>query len=196
MKKYELSPCEQKLFNDNLKLVEYTLYKFFSNSTIKGLGINEAKAVGCMGLVKAIKSYDPTKGTEFATHAVNTIRYEVLNALRFRVLPMEYECIENMRETELRGKIVGDCKCLLSVDYFTNYIDQVGDYQIVDRLHKIAERSLSDRYYQVYKMAYIDGMHPVEIAKEFNVSRGRIYGMLKKITFKLKERIKAEERIG
>ena len=195
MKDYKLSPSEQEIFNDNLKLVDYTLYKFFSYATISGLGANEAKAIGCLGLVNAIKTYDQTKGTTFNTHAINQIRYQVLNSIRMQLTPMEYQSIEDIRETELSGKIVGDCKCLLSVDYFTNYIDQIGDCQTVERLHELAQRLFTERYFQVYKMAYIDGVNTVDIARELNVSRGRIYGMLKKITGRLKERIKIEDTL-
>lgn len=196
MKKYELSTTEQTMFNDNLKLVDYTLYRFFSYSTIKGIGLNEAKSVGCLGLVHAIKSYNESKGTKFSTHAIGNIRYAILNALKSSFRPREYECIEDMRETELSGRIVGNCKYLLQVDCFTNYIDYINDEQNVDRLHKLAKKTLSDRYYQIYSMAYIEGLQPVEIAKKLGVTRARAYALLRKIARILKERIKIEDDRG
>ena len=193
MEKYELSPAEKQIFDDNLNLVDYTIYKFFKYSTISSFGSMEAKSAGCLGLVKAIKRFDETKGTKFSSYAISNIRYNIMNALRMQKKIGEYDCVEAVRETETFGKRVKGCRRLIVVDYFTPIVDEISDMQAVDSINELAKNELKEAYFDVYKEYYIDGRTIAEIATGKNISRARVYQILRKSIAKLKSKIEEKK---
>ncbi|ABR46626.1 RNA polymerase, sigma 28 subunit, FliA/WhiG family [Alkaliphilus metalliredigens QYMF] len=60
------------LIERNLRLVAYEAYKY------KNQDSEDIFSVGCIGLIKAIDSYDPSKQTRFDTYANRCIQNEIL----------------------------------------------------------------------------------------------------------------------
>lgn len=85
------------LFNDpaNLKLVKSTLYRVFPkpNRTArrKGLDLEDLMQYGYTGLWKACITYDPTKGAAFQTHAINHIRWHLIDRVKRECNPMKLQ---------------------------------------------------------------------------------------------------------
>lgn len=66
------------LVKHNLRLVAHVAKKFDSS----GIDQDDLISIGTVGLIKAVDTYQPTKGTKFATYAARCIQNEILMQLR------------------------------------------------------------------------------------------------------------------
>ncbi len=66
------------LVEHNLRLVAHVAKKFDSSS----IDQDDLISIGTVGLIKAVDTYQPTKGTKFATYAARCIQNEILMQLR------------------------------------------------------------------------------------------------------------------
>lgn len=67
-----------KLIEDNLKLVHSCCHRF----TNRGIDYEELYSAGCLGLVKASKGFDRSRGFNFSTYAVPVILGEIKRLFR------------------------------------------------------------------------------------------------------------------
>ena len=69
-----------KLIVHNLRLVVYIAKKFENT----GVAIDDLTSIGTMGLIKAVKSFVPSRNIKFATYASRCVENEILMYLRRR----------------------------------------------------------------------------------------------------------------
>ena len=69
-----VKPCAE----DNLGLVHLCANKFRS----RGIEYEELYSAGCIGLLKAVKAFDPDRGVQFSTYAVPVIIGEIKRLFR------------------------------------------------------------------------------------------------------------------
>ena len=69
-----------RLIVHNLRLVVYIAKKFENT----GIPIDDLSSIGTMGLIKAVKSFAPSKNIKFATYASRCVENEILMYLRKR----------------------------------------------------------------------------------------------------------------
>lgn len=82
-KAFELLKTDEKkarelLIIHNLRLVVYIAKKFETT----GIGIEDLVSIGTIGLIKAVKTFDPDKNIKLATYASRCIENEILMFLR------------------------------------------------------------------------------------------------------------------
>ena len=65
--------AEEALVRNNLALVRSIALRFLG----RGQDIEDLMQIGCMGLLKAVRGYDPAYGTAFSTYAVPLISGEI-----------------------------------------------------------------------------------------------------------------------
>lgn len=70
----------EKLISHNLRLVAHMTKKFYSPDREQ----EELISIGTLGLMKAVDSFDPSKGARFATYAGRCIENEILMYYRSR----------------------------------------------------------------------------------------------------------------
>ena len=70
--------ARDKLIRHNLRLVAHIVKKYYASSTDQ----EDLISIGTIGLIKAVNSFDNTKGARFATYAARCIENEVLMQLR------------------------------------------------------------------------------------------------------------------
>ena len=70
--------ARQELIEGNLRLVLSVIQRFEK----RGENPDDLFQVGCIGLMKAIQNFDPTKGVRFSTYGVPMIAGEVRRYLR------------------------------------------------------------------------------------------------------------------
>ncbi|MBQ3161766.1 MAG: RNA polymerase sporulation sigma factor SigE [Oscillospiraceae bacterium] len=70
--------ARQTLITHNLRLVVYIAKKFEST----GIGIEDLVSIGTIGLIKAVKTFCPSKNIKLATYASRCIENEILMFLR------------------------------------------------------------------------------------------------------------------
>ena len=70
--------AEDELVRANLALVRSIAVRFLG----RGQDLEDLVQIGCMGLLKAVRGYDPSYGTAFSTYAVPLISGEIKRFLR------------------------------------------------------------------------------------------------------------------
>ena len=70
--------ARQVLITHNLRLVVYIARKFESS----GLGVEDLISIGTIGLIKAVNTFSPSRGTKLATYTSRCIENEILMYLR------------------------------------------------------------------------------------------------------------------
>lgn len=70
---------EGKIYEENYGLIGNAIAILFTPSEIQHLGLDDLKQEGAIGLLKAIRTYDGSKGVVFSTYATICIRNEMRN---------------------------------------------------------------------------------------------------------------------
>lgn len=81
MSTYSLTPQQEQMVEDNLNLVRHVLSHYTRDIRYEW---DDAFQYGCLGLVDAVRTFDPSKGFAFSTYASKCIfrgitRWEVYN---------------------------------------------------------------------------------------------------------------------
>ncbi len=98
--------ARQQLIEGNLRLVLSVIQRFAA----RGENPDDLFQVGCIGLMKAINNFDPTKGVRFSTYGVPMIAGEVRRYLRDNspirvsrsIRDMAYRVLQCKEELQLR----------------------------------------------------------------------------------------------
>jgi len=117
-----------EFIEENLGLVHALANRFRG----RGIEYEELYSAGCMGLVKAAKGFDETRGLKFSTYAVPVILGEIkrlfrdggtvrvsrsLKELSLKVMRYKEECIKNGREPTLSE----------IAEYFETSVEQISE---------------------------------------------------------------------
>jgi RNA polymerase sigma factor for flagellar operon FliA len=87
------------MITQNLPLVAFVVGKMSDESATSVMDREDAIAYGVEGLIQAVDSYDPTRGTTFASFAIRRIRGSILDAIRrMDILPRSLR--KSAREVE------------------------------------------------------------------------------------------------
>lgn len=74
--------ARDKLIRHNLRLVAHIVKKYYASSTDQ----EDLISIGTIGLIKAVNSFDNTKGARFATYAARCIENAILSKRKKRRL--------------------------------------------------------------------------------------------------------------
>ncbi len=182
--------ARDRLIVHNLRLVVYIAKKFEST----GIGMEDLVSIGTIGLIKAVKTFCPTKKIKLATYASRCIENEILMFLR--------------KSSQYRNDLSIDEP--LNIDYDGNELllsDVLGtDDDVVNKgIETQAEREmlrsavsqLCPREREIMEMRFglIDGKEKTqkEVAEQIGISQSYISRLEKKIINKL--RVKIEDLI-
>ena len=85
--------ARDKLIEHNLRLVAHIIKKYYSNYRDQ----EDLISIGTIGLIKAVSTFDYSKGTKFATYASRCIENAILSQMRlwFRTNPPRAEKHQN-----------------------------------------------------------------------------------------------------
>lgn len=103
-----LTDEQERLVLENQGLIDFAIRRFYAD-TARLLGHEDMFSVGCIGLVKAARDYDASRGTAFATMAVTYIRTELHRFARENHSMLHIPChrLANMEVEELEQLAVG-----------------------------------------------------------------------------------------
>lgn len=175
------------LIERNLRLVAHIVKKY----QIPNKDIDELISIGTVGLIKAIDSFDVSKGTRLATYASRCIENEILMLFRNNK--------KQKSETFLQDPIGVDKECneISLIDVLSSEKDSVIDkvemkLQIKALYNKI-NSALTEREGEILKMRYglKDGKCKTqrEIAGMLGISRSYVSRIEKKALKKLKKEL-------
>lgn len=160
------------LIERNLRLVAHIVKKYHNT----GKDIDDLISIGTIGLIKAISTYNPDKGTRLATYAARCIDNEILMSIRSsRKFKMEYSLHEPIGADKEGNEI--NLLDILGTD--TDEVINEVDLRLQTRkLYKLIDKILKDREKIIIKLRYglIDGERKTqrEIAEMLGISRSYV----------------------
>ena len=175
--------ARDKLIEHNLRLVAHIIKKYYANSHEQ----EDLISIGTIGLIKAVSTFDYTKGCRFATYGSRCVENEIL--MHFRGLkktagelhfdePIEVD--RNGNQLTLMD-IISDG---ISVD------DQIEMKIRSEQLYRHIDDCLTDREREIVIMRYgLDGNAPLtqrEVAKKLGISRSYVSRIEKKALLELR----------
>lgn len=176
--------ARNKLIEHNLRLVAHIVKKYYNQT-----GDNDDLiSIGTIGLIKAVNTYCPEKGSRLATYAARCIENEILMHLRKnRRLQGEVSLNDALEQDEENGgKALID---LLKVE--DTMLDELHARESCLRVRQGVEECLDEREKRIILARYgLGGRKPLpqrEIAAQLGISRSYVSRIEKKALKKLQE---------
>ena len=167
------------LIERNLRLVAHIVKKY----QIPNKDIDELISIGTVGLIKAIDSFDVTKGTRLATYASRCIENEILMLFRNNKKQKSETFLQDPIGVDKEGNEIS------LIDVLSSEKDSV-----IDKVEmKLQIKALTEREGEILKMRYglKDGKCKTqrEIAGMLGISRSYVSRIEKKALKKLKKEL-------
>lgn len=183
--------ARNKLVNHNMRLVAHIIKKYYSNYSDQ----EDIISIGTIGLIKAINTFDYTKGTRLATYASRCIENEIF--MHFRTLK------KNANEVSMNEPIDVDSKgnplTFSDIIYDEKSVfDDVDLKMKTEKLYEYIEKIKDERKKKILIMRY--GLYDTkpytqrEIAKELGISRSYVSRIETKAIEELRELFEVEEK--
>ena len=193
LEKYRQGDMQAKniLIERNLRLVAHIVKKY-NNS---GRDMDELIAIGIVGLVKAVNTFDADKGNRIVTYAARCIENELLMMLRSkRKLGREVSLYDPIG-TDKEGNEINLLDIIESDE--VDIVEQMALGSNIRRLYENIEEILTPREKEIIAMRYgLGGRHAVtqrEIADRMGISRSYVSRIEKKALEKLKNGFDPDE---
>lgn len=175
--------AKDKLIEHNLRLVVYVAKKYEVNCSY----FEDLISIGCIGLIKAITTFDIDKNFKLATYASRCIENEILMHLRKTSKQKLEISIDEPLNVDYDGNelLLSD---ILAIPE-DNVIDEISDEEQRKIMYKAIEE-LKPREKEIIKLRYgLDNgeeMTQKDVADMLNISQSYISRLEKKIIKKLK----------
>jgi len=175
------------LIERNLRLVAHIVKKY----QIPNKDIDELISIGTVGLIKAIDSFDVTKGTRLATYASRCIENEILMLFRNNKKQKSETFLQDPIGVDKEGNEISLIDVLSSEK--DSVIDKVEMKLQIKALYNKMNSALTEREGEILKMRYglKDGKCKTqrEIAGMLGISRSYVSRIEKKALKKLKKEL-------
>lgn len=193
LSRYQKGDMEAKniLIERNLRLVAHIVKKYISS----GRDMDELIAIGIVGLVKGVNTYNAEKGSRLGTYAARCIDNELLMLLRSeRKLNREISLYEPIG-TDKEGNEISFIDVV--EDTSENILDMMMLDERIRKMYMAIEEVLTDREKEIiYKRYGLYGFKEVtqrEIGKCMGISRSYVSRIEKKALQKLRKYITENE---
>lgn len=178
------------LIKHNLRLVAHIAKKYQGAEDTDDL-----ISVGSIGLIKAINSFDPSKGTQLATYTARCIENEILMLLRAKKKYKNNVSIYDSVGVDKDGNELTILDLLSEKE--DGVLAKVENKLIKDKFFEVTEKCLTPREYKIICLRYgLKGGRPLtqtETAKLLKISRSYISRIEKKAIEKIKEMVKKDK---
>ena len=163
--------ARQELIERNMRLIVHIARKY----KVPGCTFDDLISIGAIGLIKAVRSYDPDAGTSLSTYAARCIENEILMSLRHSRKQQNDISLDEPLGTDSDGNTVSFSDLLGTPPDLVE--DEVRRRVTLDMVQK-ALPSLPERERRVLMMRYGIGdgvVHPQhEIAEQLGISRSYV----------------------
>lgn len=182
--------AKEILIEHNMRLVAHIVKKYQNAGETDDL-----ISVGSIGLIKAINTYEPSKGTQLATYTARCIENEILMMIRAN---KKYKNTVSLNDAVGTDKDGNELTLMdLLYDESESVIEKVEYSAVKEKFIQVIQNCLTDREYRIIVMRYglQDGisMPQREVAKALGISRSYISRIEKKAISKIREEIKKTE---
>ena len=186
LKRYKEGDQEAReiLINRNMRLVAHVIKKYQSPD----YEMEDLLSVGTIGLIKAVNTFDPNKGSRLATYAAKCVENEILMLFRAGKKFSREVSIYDPIGTDKDGETVSLLDILEAEG--KEALEQVILKQDIRMLYEAYEQNLKDTEKTVIRMRYgLFGSREHtqrEIADEMGISRSSVSRIEKRAIEKLK----------
>ncbi len=174
----------------NLRLVVYIAKKFDSCQT----ATEDLVSIGTIGLMKAVRTFDPNKNIKLATYASRCIENEILMYFRSRKKLQGEVSLNDSLDSDADGESLYLMDVVGVED--TMYLD-IQDRDDCLRVRKLVHECLTEREEEVITSRYgLGGRMPRtqrEVAKKLGISRSYVSRIEKRALQKLEEALGERE---
>ena len=160
------------LIERNLRLVTHIMKKYYALESDQ----EDLISIGTIGLIKAVSTFDGSKGARLATYAARCIENEILMHFRAQRKSAQDVSLSDYIETG------GDGAALSLMDVVsedTDLLEQVSAQETVHQLRRVMYHCLTEQERRVLAMRYgLDGQPPKrqrEVAQACGISRSYIF---------------------
>lgn len=186
-KKYKNGDMKAKniIIEHNLRLVAHIIKKYYSNSSEQ----DDLISIGTIGLIKAVNTFDDSKGIKLATYASKCIENEVLMYFRSRKKTAQDISINEPIDSDSEGNPL-TLMDIISID--DTIADEINDKIMAKKLYEYIEELDDEREKTIIVLRYgLYGTIPLtqkQIAKKLDISRSYVSRIEKKVIKKLRKR--------
>ena len=173
------------LVEHNLRLVAHIIKKYHSSSEEQ----DDLISIGTIGLIKAVNSFDNTKGIKFATYASKCIENEILMHYRTKKKSSNEISISDPIDIDSEGNPLTLIDIISIDDTIADDIDKNIKikqlYQYVEELRDEREKTIIVLRYGLY------GTVPLtqkQVAQKLDISRSYVSRIEKRVLEKLRKR--------
>ena len=171
------------LIERNLRLVAHIMKKYYAVDSDQ----EDLISIGTIGLIKAVSTFDVSKGTRLATYAARCVENEMLMYFRSQRKSAQDVSLSDYIETGADGTALS-LMDVVSED--SDLLEQVSNRETVMKLRQIIDQCLNEQERQVITMRYgLDGDAPRrqrEVAIICGISRSYVSRIEKKALQKLR----------
>ena len=176
--------ARNRLVEHNLRLVAHIIKKYYSSARDQ----DDLISIGTIGLIKAINTFDYTKGVRLATYAARCVENEILMYFRANRKTAQDVSIMEPIETDKEGHSL----TLMDVITQDDTILEDLDLKINStKLYRYMEEMLNEREKEIIQWRYgliADPLTQREVAKKLGISRSYVSRIEKKALEKLRKR--------
>lgn len=174
-----------KLIEHNLRLVAHIIKKYYSSNNNQ----DDLVSIGTIGLIKAIDTFDVSKGIRLSSYAARCIENEVLMFFRNAKKSSQDVSLNEPIDTDKDGNAL----VLMDIMSEGDSIVENLDIKIKsEKLYKYIEKILSDRDQMIIKLRYgLNGTIPLtqrEVAEKLGISRSYVSRIEKKALLLLRKK--------
>lgn len=180
--------AKNKLVEHNLRLVAHIVKKYYTENEEQ----DDLISIGTIGLIKAINSFDDTKGIKLATFASRCIENEILMYFRSKKKNSQEISISEPIDTDSEGNP------LTLIDIISHDDDIADDIDLkikTEMLYGFIEEITDEREKTIIVLRY--GLYNTvpltqnQVAKRLNISRSYVSRIEKKIIERLRKKFNA-----
>ena len=165
------------LIEHNLRLVAHIIKKYYSNSAEQ----DDLISIGTIGLIKAVNTFDSSKGIRLSSYAARCIENEVLMYFRSSRKSAQDVSINEPIDTDKDGNALTLMDIMAADD---DIIENLDCKIKSEQLRKYISEVLSPREQTIVRLRYgLEGKEPLtqrEVAQKLGISRSYVSRIEKK----------------
>ena len=175
--------ARNRLVEHNLRLVAHVIKKYYAAADDQ----DDLISIGTIGLIKAVSTFDPDKGSRFATYAARCIENEILMYFRSRKKCAQDVYISDPIDTDKNGNSLS----LIDMIADDSSVSETIELKLsCEKLCSLIKEKLDRREQEIVILRYGLGGHtPLaqrEVAERLGISRSYISRIEKKALEKLR----------
>ncbi len=182
--------AKNKLIEHNLRLVAHIVKKYYSAQKDQ----DDLISIGTIGLIKAVSTFDYSKGTRFATYAARCIENEILMYFRNAKKTAQDIYISDPIDTDKEGNALTFMDIVADDE---SIIDSIDLKLKSEKLYELIEKHLDKREKEIIYLRYgLRGGTPLtqrEVAKHLKISRSYVSRIETKALLKLRTEFGEDE---